>query len=595
MSQRRSYVSDENTVKYFMWGYQPYFRSSIGDKAKGVFNLLDHRLAPSVFLVGVIDNEKDGKYPVAVEPDDCKYQPDIFRGIKEQAKNLLAIDPEINTICVSSDGSHEIVQKNQYDRMRLRAIRGAISNIIHQHDKYDGKISFCSFPVKVDDYWVCVILQLEREVHQSYYYLQKSTFKDRYAISVSLIDATVSKFLDECSEALRKPDPGASFVCIDREDEEIIRSAGSFLMYTPACQGQNVYGLHGLFESCNIISSLKYEGSESIGEMIVSRKDHPNIEVVLQLRKPIWMRKYKAVRKLLEMSGRDISLLSDSACIYGLGKQIGQYDTTREDLFVIRFAKHYTWHLFHAEHEMMKVAYGQPYIPKNKIDVEKVSSDISRIFIGIKPTETKNLLKLMEESTKQKHGTILIITSNAENEAIRLANQSMPIEPIQLSPEMLGLITSIDGAIMLSPSGICYAVGVILDGLATEKGDPSRGARYNSAVRYVQDKERTLAVIVSEDGDVDLVPNLMPLLSRKLLTTKIEELENMAKSEIDVKNFNELMDWFKIHQFYCSAEICNKINSLRVICEKKFKGGFFMILLPDIHPNIEMNESYFIE
>ena len=73
MSQRRSYVSDENTVKYFMWGYQPYFRSSIGGKAKGVFNLLDHRLAPSVFLVGVIDNEKDGKYPVAVEPDDCKY------------------------------------------------------------------------------------------------------------------------------------------------------------------------------------------------------------------------------------------------------------------------------------------------------------------------------------------------------------------------------------------------------------------------------------------------------------------------------------------------------------------------------------------
>ena len=113
------------------------------------------------------------------------------------------------------------------------------------------------------------------------------------------------------------------------------------------------------------------------------------------------------------MSGKDISLLSDSASIYGLGKQIGQYDTTREDLFVIRFAKHYTWHLFHAEHEMMKVAYGQPYIPKNKIDVEKVSSDINRIFIGIKPTETKKLIELIEESTKQKHGTILIITSNA--------------------------------------------------------------------------------------------------------------------------------------------------------------------------------------
>ena len=49
----------------------------------------------------------------------------------------------------------------------------------------------------------------------------------------------------------------------------------------------------------------------------------------------------------------------------------------------------------------------------------------------------------------------------------------------------------------------------ILDGLATEKGDSSRGSRYNSAVRYVESSRYAcLAIVVSEDGLIDLLPPL---------------------------------------------------------------------------------------
>jgi hypothetical protein len=34
------------------------------------------------------------------------------------------------------------------------------------------------------------------------------------------------------------------------------------------------------------------------------------------------------------------------------------------------------------------------------------------------------------------------------------------------------------GGVLIDPNGTCYAIGVILDGIATTKGDPARGSRY---------------------------------------------------------------------------------------------------------------------
>ena len=51
-------------------------------------------------------------------------------------------------------------------------------------------------------------------------------------------------------------------------------------------------------------------------------------------------------------------------------------------------------------------------------------------------------------------------------------------------------------------------IGAILDGMVSEEADLSRGARYNSAIRYVNSHERTCAVVVSEDGYVDCFPEI---------------------------------------------------------------------------------------
>ena len=57
---------------------------------------------------------------------------------------------------------------------------------------------------------------------------------------------------------------------------------------------------------------------------------------------------------------------------------------------------------------------------------------------------------------------------------------------------------------LIAPDTTCHAIGAILDGRAMGTGDPARGARYHSALRYVLSSEQpSLAVVVSEGGRVD--------------------------------------------------------------------------------------------
>lgn len=53
----------------------------------------------------------------------------------------------------------------------------------------------------------------------------------------------------------------------------------------------------------------------------------------------------------------------------------------------------------------------------------------------------------MEEATRQKHGAMLIISEGAKDEADRLSQQSTPIKPMLMYPDLLNVATNIDGGV----------------------------------------------------------------------------------------------------------------------------------------------------
>lgn len=580
------------TVKLFMWGYQQHFRIFAQTAAEGIFNKLDKDLNPKVFLVGILVRSRPDRHPLCLEPEDCGYEPAGFDDMKKQAEHFEALDEERHVL-----HSHPIAQENHLVRLKNRSLLKAIEKVIRREDQCNQVVSFCSWPTLVEGYSVSVVLQINQKTYGGYYSLSKSLAENRFTLHTSLINATVDKYLQECSLALAKADPGKNLGVFERGHEDLIRSAGESLMYSPAFAGGEFEGLHGLFNTCNTISSLRHEGAEGIGSLVIARQDHPNIEPTITLALPVPIRDYRAVRKLLEMASPNNYLLSDSAVIYGIGKIVGRYDYRKEDLFQVDFTSHYTWDLLHAGHTLMRVAYRQPRLPKMRVDKEKFGSDLARIFRITDKKTIENMWELVLAATDQKHGTILVIFDLAPTESERLDNQCIRIKPVKMTPELLAMVAAIDGAVLIDARGICHAIGVILDGLASKHGSSARGARYNSAIRYVEGKRECLAVVVSEDGSIDLVPDLRPQIRRSDITGAVTKLRDICvASDIDVREFNKTMGWLSSHEFYLSSDICQEVNDLRRKADQRMKEkAEVRIVFKDLVPTDEMNESYFLE
>lgn len=580
------------TINYFMWGYQDMFQLSAQSAAQRILDKLDARLQPNLFLVGVLIDERENRHPVCLEPEDCGHGVSEFDNVKQLALSLQTLDSENHIL-----HSHPLAQQRHVDRIEKAAISNAILQCIDFRNKHDGKVTFCSGPIKIDSYLVCIVLELDRTAFESLYALRNSIYQDRYKVPTSLVGATVDRLLRSLANALYKPEPGAGLGVLEQEEDEVIRNGGRDLMGTVSWAVDKPG--ESLFEACNNISLTNYEGSVGIGRILISRPGHPNVIPTLKFVKPIKMSEKRAIRKLLELTSKSTSLLCDGTAVYGLGSLTGNYILSKEDLFTLDFVGHYSWELTHANQVLMRVDYRDPRIPKPKIDEGKFQSNLSRIFPSIDSNSPSLLWDLVQAASDQKHGTMVVVTSDAKSEAVRLQQQSTLIEPIRLTPEVMEVITAIDGAVVIDPDAKCYAIGVILDGLATHKGTSSRGARYNSAIRYVEGKEECVAIIVSADGTIDIVPDLRPQISRDSIAERLTRLREIADTPLDnstYRPYGAIMSWFQNHEFYLSADQCEEINSLRRRIEKAKKATtMIQILYRDLKPNKELNESYFLD
>jgi hypothetical protein len=497
------------TSRPCMWGHQAEFQAMALAAAQRLCDALDPALAPQVVLIGVpLHPEPDeGRHErtaapgaVCLEPEDG-YDPALFAHVGELAQRLLALDEERQLI-----HSHPITQEDHLRRLKAHALRSAIHEITHRHDEQRGLATYCALPAPVQGYRVCPVLQVNRDAVHAYYKLTRGQ-ADGHTLATSLLGAAIQEFLHDCTEALLRPNPGARGDPFERDAAELMRAAGKALMTTAALAGGEPEGVHGLLHACNIVSAMRYEGAETAGRLVVARRGHPGIEVTMTLAAPVPLREYRAVRKLLEISSSEIGLLSDSASVYGLGQVGRTYDPRDESVFTVQFTSHDTWELQHAGHLLMRAIYGQPQLPRGLLDEANFRQRLRAIFAEIEPKQTRALWELAAEAAHQKHGTLLVVSAGAAAEAERLEKQCIRVEPVRLAPELVQPLTSIDGALLIDPGGVCHAIGVILDGLASPHGTAARGARYNSAVRYVEtSKYPCLAVVVSEDGTIDMLP-----------------------------------------------------------------------------------------
>jgi hypothetical protein len=488
-----------------MWGYQQHFAWNLSRIAKKVFEELGVELKPDVLLVGVLKPDENDQHPVCVEPEDGKWELSLFSDIPVRYGETIKTHP-LQRMFYGDEPSMQDKPENIRRSSATMVVRDSLS----QFDRDQDVRSFCGAARPVGNYYVVPVIQVPKSLFRQFPPLILPNSGDEFQPhgEQSLIHSCLGVLLDEASRELLGPDPGRSGSSMMRTATEIVtEGAENFMRIPDTLTAGCRYGSGDLFQRLNIISSLFYEGKKGLGSLVLVLPDNPSIKYLVRFETPIPFRQPRWARKILEMASPDVSLIVSEGKIYGLGRLMSSHDCTALDAFTINFLDHYQWELRWSELALMYSRYREPRLPQGPISQERFQSNFLRIFPGALHTNAEHIWTLFEMCAKMRHGSMLVIAEDAASESARLSDQGTPIHSVQMTPELLERVSGIDGSILLDPTGVCHAIGVILDGEATSDCSPSRGSRFNSAFRYVgSHHKRRLAIVVSDDRTVDIVP-----------------------------------------------------------------------------------------
>ena len=537
-------------------------------------------------LVGARRQGSQNPNKVCIEPEDGKWTVDLFDGLLDLIEEEVA-KHDLQNVFYSDAPS----MKEKPEVIRRDSVREAVQKMLKRYDDDNDVLSIAGPSAPVDDYYVVPVFQIPTAIFQQYPPLLEPIQLDYFTGYPSLVHAAVAQVLEEARDELLRPDPGRNLVGRTKPAEEILRKAGETFMRTPGIAiGDKDFWHSDLFKNFNSISSLMYEGKKGSGKLILANPNDGTVSLLVQFAYPVHFREHRWARKVLQMASPDTFLIADCKKIYGLGHVASEVDPlSSQKVFEVEFLDHYVWSLGCGSKTLLRSRYGIPSLPRQSYPVDRFLGTFQRLFPVAEEKDIARVTALFEAAISQPYGSLLIVASDAEFEANRLRDQGTNIEPMPLTPNLYGQVSGVDGAVLIDPQGVCYAVSVILDGSANSECTPSRGARYNSAIRYVRSSNNPrLAVIASDDQTVDVIPVWKPRIRRSRLEQAIIQLES-ASSE----NYYPEANLLDRHRFYLNEEQCDRINkALERIYKEPMEVGEIRWSLREFKPDPSLNDSY---
>lgn len=97
-----------------------------------------------------------------------------------------------------------------------------------------------------------------------------------------------------------------------------------------------------------------------------------------------------------------------------------------------------------------------------------------------------------------------------------------------------------------------------------------------------------LAVVVSDDRTVDVVPILRPRIKSSAIRKALDELESSSKDD-----YHESINWLGRHRFYLDQGQCERINAAlgRIGCEPR-EVGEIQFVWDDFVPDPAFDGTY---
>ena len=569
-------------IDQFMWAFQHSFRRSVEYKIQEALShigLQTHGKA-KVLLIGLATKD-DLLHDICIEPEDGPLVVDDLRQIEKRTAEIIEADPESGTFHTNRR-LHEQRRRGLFLRSRAHAIADAIQ----ESGKFEGLSFLVSNSAPLAGYDVHTCVGIPSDALQSvprFNNPKKDDYHGRH-IEESFVQAIINTCLGRATRALYLPYPGEGFIALGDRIDIVRDSATRFVDGVTSALAPHP---NDLFRRASEVASLTYERSGAKGHLVITDPDNLANKLKVTFQNSVGLHETRSVRKLLELTDETNALLTDGQTIYGLGECISAPDVAK-----IVIEEHAKWSLSINDTVLMRVAYEHATLPKQILDKELFRDVAQRTVSAV---EVERIWDIFQCALDNDQGTTIVVSEDPVSEIERLGQEALAIKPEYLDRSDVARLGCIDGAIILGPDGRCYAFGVILDGLANSSGDRARGARFNSSVRYQRTVGiGTMVIVISDDSTVDLIPTLMPRVSRQEVEDAVREF--CEYSEIEG---NDGEEWARRNRrveelsFYFNKEQCNRVNEAyeKEMDSRLESGGIKMYR--ELKPDPDMDDSYF--
>jgi hypothetical protein len=211
---------------------------------------------------------------------------------------------------------------------------------------------------------------------------------------------------------------------------------------------------------------------------------------------------HKHVRKLLQaVEHSDRALVSDGKTIIGITQQtLPTFSIT---------AEFKGGHGFLYVNNELVCSFSDGRFQSTTLQAKLVHVEEALLETDLDPANGSALFRIISSivhsAEKKKHGCTLVVDLNSTPLSLSGQQLDMPIDlQIQSNLELAEALAKVDGAIHIGRDLQLHAFSCLLDGHAIAGEDRSRGARYNSALRFTAAHRNILVVVVSSDRPVSV-------------------------------------------------------------------------------------------
>jgi len=254
------------------------------------------------------------------------------------------------------------------------------------------------------------------------------------------------------------------------------------------------------------ISKTREEGKWPKGELVLVEK-HIIREMEFVVKFPEMERpsleNFKHIRKLLQaVEHSDRKLVSDENTVVGIATgEIPKFHISADFQGVHGFLRL-------NGSEICSFSDGSFKSTTYKAKLVQVEESLFESDMGSSSTGTlfKIISSIVHNAETQKYGCTVVIDLNEQPVGISGQKLEQPLDLQQ--PEVLDLthsLSKIDGALHIGTDLKLHGFACLLDGRSIPGEDRSRGARYNSALRFTAEHDNLMVVVVSSDRPVSII------------------------------------------------------------------------------------------